>query len=47
MYRFDGGKSIADFRIDDFIGDPDEQGTETYEDLLNLRKKLLVIRGCQ
>ena len=32
---------LPDFRIDDFIGDPDEQGTETYEDLLGLRKTLI------
>ena len=32
---------MPDFRIDDFIGDPDEDLTETYEDLLRLRKSLI------
>ena len=32
---------LPDFRVDDFIGDPDEQLTETYEDLLRLRKSLI------
>ena len=32
---------LPDFRIDDFIGDPDEDLTDTYEDLLKLRKSLL------
>lgn len=32
---------LPDFRIDDFIGDPDENNTETYEDLLDLRKSLI------
>ena len=32
---------LPDFRVDDFIGDPDEQDTETYEDLLGLRKTLI------
>ena len=32
---------LPDFRIDDFIGDPDEDLTDTYEDLLRLRKSLL------
>ena len=32
---------LPDFRVDDFIGDPDEQDTETYEDLLRLRKSLI------
>ena len=32
---------LPDFRIDDFIGDPDEQNTDTYEDLLDLRKSLI------
>ena len=34
--------SMPDFRIDDFIGDPDEQLTDTYEDLMRLRKSLLI-----
>ena len=32
---------LPDFRIDDFIGDPDEDDTETYQDLLGLRKSLI------
>ena len=32
---------MPDFRIDDFIGDPDEDLTDTYEDLATLRRKLL------
>ena len=32
---------LPDFRIDDFIGDPDEDLTDTYQDLLRLRKTLL------
>ncbi len=32
---------LPDFRVDDFIGDPDEDNTETYEDLLRLRKSLI------
>ena len=32
---------MPDFRIDDFIGDPDEDLTDTYEDLAELRRKLL------
>ena len=32
---------MPDFRIDDFIGDPDESLTDTYEDLMALRRKLL------
>ena len=32
---------MPDFRIDDFIGDPDEMNSDTYEDLMELRKKLL------
>ena len=32
---------MPDFRIDDFIGDPDEDLTDTYEDLMELRRKLL------
>ena len=34
--------AMPDFRIDDFIGDPDEQLTDTYEDLMKLRKALLI-----
>jgi len=32
---------LPDFRIDDFIGDPDEDLTETYQDLLKLRKSII------
>ena len=32
---------LPDFRIDDFIGDPDEDLTDTYEDLMKLRKALI------
>jgi len=32
---------LPDFRIDDFIGDPDEDLTDTYEELLTLRKALI------
>jgi len=32
---------LPDFRIDDFIGDPDENLTETYQDLLKLRKSII------
>ena len=32
---------MPDFRIDDFIGDPDEDLTDTYRDLTELRRKLL------
>ena len=34
--------NMPDFRIDDFIGDPDEDLTDTYQDLMNLRKALLI-----
>ena len=33
---------MPDFRIDDFIGDPDEDLTDTYEDLMKLRKSLII-----
>ena len=33
--------NMPDFRIDDFIGDPDEDLTDTYEDLMKLRKALI------
>ena len=32
---------LPDFKIDDFIGDPDEDLTETYQDLLKLRKSII------
>ena len=34
--------NMPDFRIDDFIGDPDEDLTDTYQDLMNLRNALLI-----
>ena len=33
--------SMPDFRVDDFIGDPDEDNRDTYEDLMKLRKALI------